>query len=381
MCKRNCKQIFLKLIAAGLWGDRNADMQIDEAVDWDYIYQLAQEQSVQGLVLQGIEAVREKGGQLQGSTLVSSDLLLQWIGDVQIIEQQNKEMNAFIAVLIEKLQRHGIYALLVKGQGIAQCYERPLWRVSGDVDLLLNEKNYCKAKDYLCQKASSIDEENKYQHLGMIIDGWNVEIHGTLRSGLLKRMDAIVDEVQYNTFNKGNTRVWRNDKTDVFLPNPDDDIIFVFTHIIKHFFHEGIGLRQICDWCKLVYAYRDSLNYGLLESRIKEAGLMSEWKAFAACAVEYLGMPMDAMPLFDEKDSHSNRLKRKADKICEFILMAGNFGHNRDFSYYGKKSLIKKKINSFTRHTCDSLKKLAIFPLDTMTVWNRMLIKGIQAII
>ena len=33
---------------------------------------------------------------------------------------------------------------------------------------------------------------------------------------------------------------------------------------------------------------------------MKEAGVVSEWKAFAAMAVEYLGMPMEAMPLYSD---------------------------------------------------------------------------------
>ena len=49
-------------------------------------------------------------------------LLLQWIGEVQMIEQRNKAMNAFVAEAIGALREQDIYALLVKGQGIAQCY-------------------------------------------------------------------------------------------------------------------------------------------------------------------------------------------------------------------------------------------------------------------
>ena len=38
----------------------------------------------------------------------------------------------------------GINVLLVKGQGIALCYIRPLWRVAGDIDLFLNKDYYYK---------------------------------------------------------------------------------------------------------------------------------------------------------------------------------------------------------------------------------------------
>ena len=37
-------------------------------------------------------------------------------------------MNAYVAELIKKLSENDIHAILVKGQGIAQCYEKPLWR-------------------------------------------------------------------------------------------------------------------------------------------------------------------------------------------------------------------------------------------------------------
>lgn len=84
----------------------------------------------------------------------------------------------------------------MKGQGIAQCYEMPLWRACGDVDLFLNEENYRKAVQVLRPIASPIDEENTYnKHLAMTIDGWAVELHGTLRSELWRRLDKEIDRV------------------------------------------------------------------------------------------------------------------------------------------------------------------------------------------
>ena len=59
-----------------------------------------------------------------------------------------------------------------------------------------------------------------------------------------------------------------------------------------------VGLRQFCDWCRLLWTYRRSINVGLLEARLNEMGLVSVWKAFGAFAVEYLGMPGEAMPLY-----------------------------------------------------------------------------------
>lgn len=44
------------------------------------------------------------------------------------------------------------------------------------------------------------------------------------------------------------------------MPRAEEDVVYVFAHILQHFFKGGIGLRQICDWCRLLYTYRDSLN-------------------------------------------------------------------------------------------------------------------------
>ena len=135
----NTQKSFLELVKAGLWGNGNPIIRIDETTDWQEVYRLASEQSVLGLVLDGLEHSEMKPPKV---------VLLQWIGEVQMIEQRNKAMNAFVAEAIGALREQDIYALLVKGQGIAQCYEKPLWRSSGDIDLLLSDSNYDKAKEY-----------------------------------------------------------------------------------------------------------------------------------------------------------------------------------------------------------------------------------------
>ena len=185
----NNQELFVGLLKAGLWADQrrglgsstsevsksSVQFHVSSDVDWGKVFQLAQEQSVQGVVLRGIEELQAKNLELN----VPKVLLLQWIGEVQIIEQRNKEMNVFVADLIENLRKNDIYAILVKGQGIARCYEKPLWRACGDVDLLLSDSNYKKASNVLTKIASSVDEESPYnKHIAMTIDGWYVESMG-----------------------------------------------------------------------------------------------------------------------------------------------------------------------------------------------------------
>lgn len=372
MEKDKNQQTFFELLRAGLWANTESTESwnhgVTEVIDWGKVYQLAVEQSVQGLVLQGIESVQGSGFWVQGSPLVPKGLLLQWIGEVQIIVQQNKAMNGFVAKLVEKLREADVYAILVKGQGIAQCYERPLWRPSGDVDLLLSEDNYKKAKKVLMPLAIDVEQEYKlFKHIGMTMKGgFVVELHGTLHSRLSKRVDRIIDDAQKALFYNGNVRSWQNGNTQVFLPGIDEDVIFVFTHILHHFYIEGIGLRQICDWCRLLWTYRSELDKRLLESRIQKMGLMSEWKAFAALAVDWLNMPAETMPLY----SSDMKWSKKAEKIIAFIIETGNFGHNREAAS-GKVGSAWNKAKDFMRH-------VRIFPWDSFNFFWHFLSNGIQ---
>lgn len=363
------KKAFFKLVQAGLW-QKQVSLASYEDVNYGEIYRLAQEQSVVGLVAAGLEKVLD--------VKVPQSIALTMAGEMLQLERRNRAMNVFVEDLIGKLQNEDVYALLVKGQGIAQCYEKPLWRSCGDVDLFLSEDNYRKAVQVLRPIASSIEEENEYnKHLAMTIDGWSVELHGTLRSGLWQSLDRWLDKVQNAVFYEGKVRTWMNGDTQVFLPGADEDVVFVFAHILQHFYKEGIGLRQICDWCRLLWTYTDSLNHKLLESQIKTMGVMTEWKAFAALAVDYLGMPVDAMPFY----SDNRKWKRKAVRVMEFVLETGNFGHNRDYSYQKKYPYIIYKAISFWKHLKDGAFFFSIFPLDSIKVtWRRMVV-GVSVVL
>ena len=354
MRKDNTIEAFFALLRAGLWSDGNQEILVDGTTEWQEVYRIATEQSVLGLVLAGLE---------HSDIKPPKELLLQWIGVVQLIEQRNKAMNEYIAELIEEMRSVGIYTLLVKGQGLAQCYNRPNWRACGDVDLLLSKDNYEKAKAFILPKGVLTEpEEAGKKHLAMQVGQWAVELHGTLRVGLSARVDRMLDKVQYEIFYGGQVRSWMNGKTQVFLPAANEDVVYVFAHILQHFYKGGIGLRQICDWCRLMWTYKDSLNYGLLEQRIKSAGLMSEWKAFYNLASRYLGMPDFGSGLM----VHDSRYDKKADKICEFILEVGNFGHNRDNSYFQKHSYFVQKCISAWRRVKDLCRHATIFPVSSV---------------
>ena len=86
-----------------------------------------------GLIAAVIEHVVDKKPQKKD--------VLQFIDRTVRLEQRNQAMNYFIGVLVEIMWEAGLFTLLVKGQGVAQCYDRPLCRSCGDVDFFLSDEN------------------------------------------------------------------------------------------------------------------------------------------------------------------------------------------------------------------------------------------------
>lgn len=359
---------FFALLRGGLW-EQDVWLELYGKPDFGELMRLGEEQSVLGLLAAGLEQVKDGPVPKQDA--------IPFLQRVLVVENRNSAMNAFMASLFERLQTAGISAVLVKGQGIAQCYARPQWRAPGDVDLLLSAEDYEKAKALLVAEATSVDEEDPARkHLALTIDSWTVELHGTLRAKFPDRVNDLLDEIQADMFAHRGFRYWSNGGCEVPLPGADSDVVFVFCHILQHFFYGGIGLRQICDWCRLLWTYRDTIDPGVLILRLRQMRLLSEWKVFAAFAVEYLGMPRSAIPFC----STAPRWKRRARRLMRFVLLTGNFGHNRDTSYMDRYPYVVRKLISLWDGVKYAWKRLPIFPLDATSRFFHFLFHGTGAV-
>lgn len=180
-----------------------------------------------------------------------------------------------------------------------------------------------------------------------------------------------------DTFYGGAVRSWDNNGVQIFLLKAENDIVYVFTHFLRHFYKGGIDLRQICDWIRLIWTYKEKMDVRLLESRIQKMGLMTEWKAFYALATKYLGMPEISGAMFQV--SGDKKWEKKADLIMEFVLESGYFGHNRDMSYYSKYPFVVRKTISMGRRIADMFKHSRIFPIDTLRFMPYIVINGLRS--
>ena len=345
------KDIFLQLIRAGLWEKAEGHLPEITDVQWRDILALAKEQTVPGLLSEGI---RRYGAE------PPSDVSLNLLQEEVQIEGKNARMDEFVAKLFAFLKQSGIPGVLVKGQSVALYYEHPKWRCPGDVDLLLTVDDYEKMKVLMAPKASSVGTEDKILLQSVMYFGSiELELHGAQRSRLSGRIDRYLDALCKDIFDKSRWQLQEIASAQVPSPVPDDYIFILFMHILQHFFQEGVGLRQVCDWCRILWACSGEFDLALLRQRLEDNGLMGEWQAFAALAVGYLGMPQEAMPFYRAG------MERKASLILRYIFATGNFGKNRDLDKMHRLPFLLRKISLFTRKTADFLwYRLVAFPLD-----------------
>lgn len=364
----NNSEAFFALVRAGLW-EKDVQLASIDNLDFDEIYRLGKEQSVMGLVSAGLEHISD--------IKVPHDTVLRFVMSSVKLERRNNAMNQFVSELIERLNSQGIKTLLIKGQGLAQCYERPLWRAAGDVDLFLDDDNYEKAKAYFGGVVSSMEEEGKYtKHVGMFIGPWKVELHGNMRADVTTRLDRVIDAVQIDTFDNHRVRVWKNNGVDILLPEVNDDVFYVFTHFLHHFYRGGVRLRQVCDWCRLLSVYNEQIDKPLLLGRLKKAAILPEWHLFGQFAVNYLGIPEQDMPLYE---APSKKDLKRIECIKDFILGPNILGRKRDNSYKRKYPFLIRKLISLWRNGGKTLHHCAIFPANAIRYFSRFLSIGLTA--
>ena len=101
----------------------------DEAT-WLRVVDVAVEQTCQGLLADALS-------QMPADRRPSKPIYFSMVNMTAEAEDRNRNMNRCLHGLFPMLERQGIPAWLLKGQGLARCYPQPLHRMSGDIDVFI----------------------------------------------------------------------------------------------------------------------------------------------------------------------------------------------------------------------------------------------------
>ena len=303
----NSSNFFLTLVAAGLFGKNIKLSQFADA-NWQDMYRLAYEQSVLGLVLVGLEYSDIKPPQ---------DLLLQWIGEVQLIEQRNnmldKELVEFASICAENDYEY----MVVKGSTVGYLYPKPEWRQAGDIDFLVH------GEGNLVQKYSrvlSVEIQNVVEkEVGFDRNDVRYELHISLRTWAKKKHQQVWDELIEKEW-LSNYYVEIN-SMKIRTLSPTVNSAYIFIHLFFHFIREGVSLRQFSDWAVVLHHYRDEIDREKLLQILLDLNVYEACCAFETILVDKLGLPLRELPLPIGNDD-----RKWQQKILKDIFRGGNFG-------------------------------------------------------
>ncbi len=306
---------FFELLRAGLW-DRPADAGIFEQkeTDWNAIYQLARQQAVLGLVYDGI-------GTLPAAMHPPRPLFLQWVAQVARIEEANRHLDKVAAEIYLLYTNAGIKAVLLKGQGVAVNYPHPEHRQPGDIDMFVGDTNYVPANNLLESQGGHRHPSGTYKHTSFDYCGVEIENHrivAMLRNPLSDRRFRKISEKELPL---RASLVELPEAGNVMVPPSTFNSLYLIVHIVTHFISGGVGLRQICDWARLVHIHAADINRNELKDMLSKTRYKRPAGAFAAIAVDYLGLPEEESPI---TITHSDR--RNTGILIDDILQTGNFG-------------------------------------------------------
>jgi hypothetical protein len=304
-------QSFFALLRAGLW---NRPPQCDcfplSPDAWKQVYMLARKQTVEGIIYDGI-------AQLPNHHFPPRDLLLKWVVAIDAIEERNKRMNKVIGELYELFTKNNITAFLMKGQGVAACYENPLHRICGDIDWSFPDKeNFVRAYRLMEKKKANIERQAGFSAC-YVRRGFVVEHHRYLpdiSNPLLSRYLRRIQKQENN-----HSAYLDMDAGKVMLVSPVLTHLSVNTHILKHLLAFGISIRQLCDSARVCYTYHGQNESESLKKVYKKLGIYPWIQMLNNLLVNYLGMPEDYLPF-------PLIPKQNADKMMKDILQGGSFG-------------------------------------------------------
>ena len=342
------------LLRCGLWGGTANPSDFPESTDWKAIYRFAKQQTVEAILYDGLST-------LPSHLYPESSLLRQWYTYVVKIEQSHKLVNQRLTEVVAHLQTEGIQPVLLKGQGIAQNYLTPNHRHCGDIDLYIGKKEHKRC----CKVIGNWDigptdfSQNKKHH-SFMFKGVNIELHRIAQHLENPLSNRRFQDWTERHLSAGNIRKWEIDGVELWLPPANFDALYIFSHLYRHFFQGGIGLRQFCDWVRYLHRFRHSINRQVLERDLTDFGLARVWRLFGPIAVEYLGLPEEEMPLYIPAYSKS------AETIVGYILKDGNFG---SFSRMSPrpKGYLKKKLYSLRHIQKRTWQLFPLFPKEVIS--------------
>lgn len=307
----------------------STDIPLIQKEEWKNIYEIAQKQSLIGVIFDGIQKMSDATKATGDSMEMDINLLMNWMGICKQIDKRNHQLDEAVGKVTAWFEKEGFRSCILKGQGNALMYPCPAHRTPGDIDIWVSGK---PSEVILFVHSIAPKEKASYHHIDFpAINGIPVEVH--YRPCYLQ--NPLFNHRLQQWFSRKADKQFlhkvRIEDEEVAIPTARFNVIYQLVHIYNHLFQEGIGLRQMVDYYFVlvnndeVLVIRDTL-----QRELKHLGLWKFAGAMMYVMHEILGLSEEKMiaPI-DEK---------RGKMLLAEILNGGNFGRYDERYDFGHSS-------------------------------------------
>lgn len=215
---------------------------------------------------------------------------------------------ASAALLCRKLHNNNIEHILFKGMMVSETYPVPALRTYGDVDIIVREQDI----PALCEYMMSEGYKHSVADAGVVNvfekDKEHYEFHKNLNVSNLK--DTSYFEGLWN-------HTIAHDKNSLRFDH-NFHLCYLITHLEKHVYGSGAGIRMYMDIVLYINKYRDKLDLEEVRNVLTSVNLGDFLNTVLFVCNKWfaLEVPEWVKPMDDEL----------YEKMCEFTFSGGVFG-------------------------------------------------------
>lgn len=359
------QKFFFEFLRFSIGSAKEIPGSLKEA-DWKELYAIAKKQALLGVLFHGIR-------RLPKELAPEQKLLMQWMVMAEMIRKQNIRLFQDSVKVCKNFENKGFANCILKGQGNALLYPDPYMRTPGDIDIYLScgRRKIMKYVDQVCP-----NQVMRYHHVDFPVMKTAIEVHFTPsymffpihNSRMQKWFGKVMGE-------QCNYRVSLPDGYgDITVPQVSFNAIYILSHLYRHIFTEGIGLRQLLDYYFVLVNWHTDLtnltdsnkslpqmtqintDLDTLRHKLKYLGLWKFAQAVMFVMKEVFGLSEDRMiaPM-DE---------RKGRFLLDEIMRGGNFGQYDD--RMGSKAG-ESKIHRYFRMNLRNLRFVKHYPTEALS--------------
>ena len=279
--------------------------------DWKVLYDIAKKQALIGVLFHGIK-------QLPKELAPDAELLMQWMGMAQKIRQQNIRLFLDSAKVCKKFKEVEFRNCILKGQGNALLYPDPYMRTPGDIDIYLagGRKRVMQYINKVCP-----NQVMRYHHVDFPVIKTAIEVHFTPSYMFFPvhnhRMQKWFKEVM--DLQCSNVVTLPDGYGEITLPTMNFNVIYILSHLYRHVFTEGIGLRQLLDYYYVLMVWEhDDKALMYVQNMISYFGMKKFVGGIMYVMHKVFGLPTSQLVVaMNEKEGKF---------LLAEIMQGGNFG-------------------------------------------------------